>query len=419
MKVNVNNMGRGRQHHRGSVYLLVIATGVALTSLGIAGLMLVRAQRAATARSDGAQRARIASQSALEVGVSVVAADLSGASWRTGSPSSVLFSAMTIGDATCSATVSNPSGGNLSDSNAGPFRVTATANVAGARQSVAAEFVPSATAYPVMQRAIWSAGTMNLMGTLYADASVGSNTSVVASGATVYPAVAGPSVTGSTYKSTTTIIAAQTMPDPSVIDMWAANATPIAYASLSNGTMQDIVLSGGNNPYSSSVNSAGLYVIDCGGQKITIQNCRINATLIILNPKSDSQITKSVLMEPYYRNYPVLLVKGVMTIAMDSTDLSESAEQTNFNPSTAPYRGVSDSDQTDTYPSQIYGLTYVSGDLTIQTNSTFEGLVLVGGAVTAQNTTTIRSHPPDVPIAGFSQVNGFKLRSSTFARQVD
>lgn len=408
-----------RSLRRGSVYLLVMAVGVALTSLGIAGLALVRAERAATARADGAQRARLAAQSALEAAISVVSADAPGTTWRAGAPTSKLFSAMSIGDASCSALVSDVSGGNLSTCNANRFRITASAGVSGAEQSISAEFVPVAQAYPVMQRAMWSGGAMSLGGTLYADTGIGSNTSVTASGATVNATVAAPSVTGSTYKGTTMIVSATTMPDATAISAWAALATPISFASLSSGKIENVVLSGGFNPYSTSVNSAGLYVIDCAGQTITIRNCRINATLIILNPGAGSQITKSVLMEPYYRSYPVLLVSGSMTIAMDSADLTEIGLGSNFNPASAPYRGVADSDQADSYPSEIYGLTYISGNLTVNTNSTFEGVVLVGGTVSASGTVTVRGHPPEVPVAGFSQITGFKMRRSTLARQVN
>lgn len=408
-----------RRHHQGSVYLLVIATGIVLTAMGIAGLSLVRAQRAATERADGAQRARLAAQSALEMGVALISADPSGTSWRVTQPASPLFSSMVIGDATCSAKVFSSNGGNLADSDAGWIRIAASANVSGARQSVAAEFVPVAVPLPVLRNAIWSQGVMSLKGTLFADATIGSNTSAIASTASVYAAVRAPSVSGTTYLNTTGTVSAAAMPGTASIDMWAAAATPISYASISGQIMQKIVLSGANNPYGPSVNYGGLYVIDCAGRNIIIQNCRINATLILLNTGSGSNINSTVLMEPYLRSYPTLLVKGPMTISMSSSDLTETGCNINLNPGTAPYRGVSDSDLTDSYPSEIYGLTYVSGDLTIDSNSTFEGVVLAGGTLTASDKVTVRSRPPEVAIAGFSQITGFKLRSSTFNRQVD
>ncbi|MBI1189527.1 MAG: hypothetical protein GC200_02445 [Tepidisphaera sp.] len=412
-------MKKKRTSRRGSVYVLVLAAGVVLTSMGIAGLALVRAQRAASDQTEAAQRARLAAQSALGLGVRAITLDPTGLSWRSGATTGKLFTGMAIGDASCSAFVTDSAGGNLSDSTAGRVIVSGTANVGGARQAVSAEFVPAGTAYPVMQRALWAGGAMTLKGTVYADSPIGSNVSVVGSGAIVKPQVLAPTTSGSTFSGGTGTTTVQTMPTSSVIDQWAAKATPISFSSLPAGKIENVVLSGGYNPYSTSVNSAGVYVIDCGGSAITIRNCRISATLILLNTGSFSIIRDNVLMEPYYRNYPVLMVKGPMTISLASGDLSEASLSVNYNPSGAPYRGVTDVDKTDSYPSEIYGVTYISGDATIDTNSTFEGVVLVGGTLTTSGTVTIRTHSPETAIDGFCSITGFKMRGSTWARSVN
>lgn len=412
--------GHGRPAaRRGSVYVLVLAAGVVLTAMSIAGLELVRAQRAASDQTEAAQRARLAAQSALEVGVFKLMKDPPGAAWRTANTSSRLCNAMTFGDATGSVVVSDWAGGKLSDSTAGRVVLTASANVGPARQAVSVELVPAGTAYPVMQRALWAGGALSLKGTVCADAAIGSNVSAAATGATVKAQVLAPTTTGGTYSGGTGTTTSQTMPTSTVIDQWATKATPISYSWLSTGKIENVVLSGGVNPYSTSVNSAGVYVIDCAGNDITIRNCRINATLILLNTGSGSIISNNVLMEPYYRGYPVLMVKGPMTISLVSSDLSEATVGINFNPSGAPYRGVGDADKTDYYPSMISGVVYISGDATIDTNSTFEGVVLVGGAATLSNTVVIRSRPPENAIDGFCTITGFKLRSSTWNRAVN
>ena len=53
----------------------------------------------------------------------------------------------------------------------------------------------------------------------------------------------------------------------------------------------------------------------------------------------------------------------------------------------APYpwpSGVTDSDTTDTYPAEIRGLIYISGNFQTQTASTL-GQVVVGGSITYKN----------------------------------
>lgn len=404
---------------RGSVYLLVLAAGVVLTSMGIAGLALLRVQRAAGERDDGAQRARLAAQSAMEAGVGVIAADPAGTSWRVAQNSGLLFSEMSIGDSTCSVTISDPGGRSLSLSPSGPVVLVARASQGGANQAISATFSPVGVALPVMKSALWAGGTLSLKGTLYADAGIGSNTSVIAAAGVVRADVTGPSISGTTYHGTNKIGASVVMPSPRLIDEWVARATSIPFAALPSGKIDKVVLAGGTNPFTTSVNSAGIYAIDCAGRDITICDARISGTLILLNPGPGSIITKSVLMEPYLRDYPALLVRGSIAISMNSSDLSESEAGVNFNPALAPYRASTDADQSDFYPSQISGITYVSGALTLRSSSTFEGVVLAGGAITMADTVTLRSRPPESVVAGFCEITGFKLSRSSLARKVD
>ena len=103
-------MKKKRTSRRGSVYVLVLAAGVVLTSMGIAGLSLVRAQRAASDQTEAAQRARLAAQSALGLGVRAITLDPTGLSWRSGATTGKLFTGMAIGDASCSAFVTDSAG---------------------------------------------------------------------------------------------------------------------------------------------------------------------------------------------------------------------------------------------------------------------------------------------------------------------
>ena len=58
------------------------------------------------------------------------------------------------------------------------------------------------------------------------------------------------------------------------------------------------------------VSDGNIYVIDCGGQSIMVQNMRLAGTLVLLNTGSNSAIQGSVNMAPSVANYPTLLVSG-------------------------------------------------------------------------------------------------------------
>lgn len=105
---------------------------------------------------------------------------------------------------------------------------------------------------------------------------------------------------------------------------------------------------------------------------------------------------------PAVANYPTLMVKGDFSFRMNSVALAE-ASGLNFNPPGTPYpypSGASDSDVVDSYPCQVSGLLYVSGNLDTQTQLT-TGQTVVSGAIThiggltlGYNSTFFSNPPP-------------------------
>ena len=110
-------------------------------------------------------------------------------------------------------------------------------------------------------------------------------------------------------------------------------------------------------------NPEGIYVVDCGGARVCIKNCRIVGTIVLLNPGANSSIDGSVRWDAAVGNYPALLVQGDLQLKTSSTELSEATLAVNFNPVGVPYSGTEDADQTDAYPAEINGVVYVSGTL--------------------------------------------------------
>jgi hypothetical protein len=67
------------------------------------------------------------------------------------------------------------------------------------------------------------------------------------------------------------------------------------------------VLNPNSNPFGSP-NADGIYVIDCGNASLVIERCRIQGTLVILNPGPNSAIEGPINWEPARAGYPSLLV---------------------------------------------------------------------------------------------------------------
>jgi hypothetical protein len=118
------------------------------------------------------------------------------------------------------------------------------------------------------------------------------------------------------------------------------------------------------------------------------------------------------------------LVEGNVTIKHKSASvpsLSEDTCNTNFNPTGAPYTGVTDSDKSDTYPNEIRGLVHVKGSLTLQDTARIVGVVICEGPVTGGGTNTIvydaslYTSPPK----GYTFVEGMKVSPGTWRQVVD
>lgn len=197
-----------------------------------------------------------------------------------------------------------------------------------------------------------------------------------------------------------------------MFDYYLDNGTPISVSALPlvSGayTIERQVLSSQVNPYGGK-NPEGIYVINCGGQRVRIKDCRIVGTIVLLNPAANSSLEGSLRWDTGVGNYPALLVLGELEVRFHSGDLSESALGVNFNPAGTPYLGNEDADQTDAYPSEVNGVVYFSGHL----NAPFDFLESRFRGVTVCNTITAGSacrfnYRPllhDYPPPGFASGN--------------
>lgn len=208
------------------------------------------------------------------------------------------------------------------------------------------------------------------------------------------------------------------------MDYYLDNGTAIDLSTLplSNGayTIEKRVLSPQLNPFGSR-NLEGIYLLDCGGQRVRIKDSRILGTIVLLNPAANSTLEGALRWNAAVDNYPALLVRGDIEVRTTAFDLSESNLATNFNPAGAAYLGTEDNDLSDSYPSEINGLVYISGRLNAPYDlleSQFRG-VTVCGTITATSSCRFnyRELLEDYPPPGFASGNPMKLSPGSRRRE--
>ncbi len=371
-----------KQFRRGSVYIVVLGSALAVAVIGLSALAVVRINRRSARDTAGLQQARFYAQSAIEMGLFHINAD---PSWRTTYPNGVWALDQPIGTGTYTLEGIDPNDADLTNPPTDPLVLTGTGVEGDARYKI--EVTLTAESPPLSCLEVSAHANTNISitgGTVTGDQIISANKNVTSSGTVNCDVEAVKQINGSGYTGTTTTgIDPRTVPDPvSVFDYYIANGTAIAVPGL---LIDNQLISPASNPFGASTNSQGIYVIDCQGLDITIANSRIVGTLVLLDPGAASAIKPEIHWEPAVANYPALLVRGSFSVNAGQGGLSES-NGLNFNPPGTPYLGVADNDTIDSYPSVINGLVYVSVDLAATKNATFNGVVVVGATLSTSAT---------------------------------
>ncbi len=382
-------------------YIAVLVTTLIVMTLGLAGLLAVRSQARASNGLNDAVDARLYALAGVEVARLQIAQNTN---WRTAYSNGAWATNQPIGVGNLSVSVVNPNGG-LNNSPYDSVTVTSTGVKNSATHISQVTLVAQPVPFSCLNAALMANSAINLgTTTVYGfNEILASNSTITALLGTVYPNVeAAGLVAGTTFNGTvTSLVAARTMPDSTVFSYYTSAGTAISISSLgSPAVLQNVVLSPASNPYGTQTNSLGIYVIDCQNQPITISQCRVVGTLVLLNAGSSSSVQGNVNFAAAVSNYPCLLVQGSITIQFDSTTTLQEGKSpvTNFNPpgtnppSTAtPYPWGSanyNSTMTDTYASTISGPVYVSGNLATSNAPAFNVLI-VGGTLTSSGQMTL------------------------------
>lgn len=402
----------------GMTYIIVLGATLIVSTLTLGGLLVVRSQSRIVQSYEHTSKARHYALSAIELGVQEIATNTNWRKDRKNAVGGIWYDNLPIDDGTYSLKVVNPYG-PLDNSSLDPVTLTGTGRLSGQveQQNIEVTQVPQKSAFTCLQTAE-TAGSAVSLGTTTLDCvnqiissnAAGTAFTTDAGGANIFAQVEAVGlISGSTYSGPNKAGApARTMPDPnSVFEYYIENGTNININALPTvsgvRSVRQRVLSPTANPFGAT-NPEGIYVIDCMGQAISFTQNRIVGTLVILNPlgSAGSFYDEQNFHVPAISNFPAILVKGDFAFKTNATALTETIG-VNFNPAGTPYpypSGIADIDTTDSYPNQVEGLIYVSGNLQTQSSPNLGQVVVQGsishisGSLSLNNNPVYYSNPP-------------------------
>ena len=413
------------KRRRGTVYIAVLAVATIVVIIGVTGIALARAQKRAVDAQSEAAEARFYALAGIQIGRVWIAQN---SNWRTAYTSS-LFASQTVGSGTYSLTMTNATGAvTLDNTPSDPVTLVSTGAKGRARQIISVTMIPVPSPSSCLSAALVSNGALSFSSAtiLPANQAAASNTSISASSSLIYSDVqtAGSYSGSNYYGQTTSGTAALTMPDSTVWSYYQTYGTVIPSATMSsnNWRLRRLVLSPTTNPISGTTNTRGIYIIDCQNNTFTIDTCRIVGTLVLLNASNGVYISNSNNMTPAVSNLPALMVQGTAFFQMSTSALAEGGSVGNLNPPGTPYpypSGTSNTNTTDTYPSIIDGLVYVSGNVTVWNACSIDMLVIggtanVGASITLNYNASLLTNPPP----GFGTIS-MTAQSGTFTQNVN
>ncbi len=392
-------MRHGVTTRRGSVYVIVLFTTLAVVAMVMGGMELQQASRRGTQAATDTTRARLLAQSALELGLQMVNDDPARTSVNA---QGAWLTNVSVAGGIISVVASDPVDGVLTNNTDHAIVLTATASVGSATQYAQAKANAVYTPIPAITGSLVSNGKITLTSAAFSATNTAMTaSSAAASNSTIlapFQTVSGTS--GSTFSVTPTVAAAPSIPTFAQASSFYVGTRPKGTLGLlSLRTISSMLIAPGSNPFGVANAPDGVYVVDCQKQSVTIKDCRIVGTLVLVNLKGGVTISGSVAWEPFVAGYPALIADDDLILSMSATPLSEATLGVNLNGLLMGLTG-GNSTMTDTYPSKIRGIVYGAGKVTASGASAVQGVVLtpstvdVTGSLIIQRDANLSSSPP-------------------------
>ncbi|GEM_PF-1378724 len=374
----------------GSAYLFALSTSLLVVVAGVTAVRLsgitVKTQRVF---ADGDRATREAT-AAMEAVTQMIASDPSGIYWREAEAFDSTVAGYTgVNNALVSLQIVDPVDNEINFDPTDVIQVNVTATVGEVRRVRSFQLQPLLTLAKCLDYTLVSQAVLEKSGKqLYL---TGTQTTINASDILTPALIDEPFASASTGIDYRTLALTGTaVTDPAQLFLPTFDSLLAAYRAAggtevtlsANTLLSKQVFSPASNPLG-PVNPRGIYIIDAGGRTLSFSDCRIVGTLVIHNhaPSTNLLFDRSMFAEPATAGLPTLVMQGDIDMTLEKIDLSELAQNINFNPAGAAYLGQSDSDTSDIYPSMIRGLIYVDGDLNVIKNCTIQGQLFVTGEI--------------------------------------
>lgn len=364
---------------RASAYLLILATSLLVTVIGVSALIAARVQGRMATSADDVVAAQLNARSGLNLALLAIDQD---SYWRQTCTHGVWQPSVEVGEGECKWKLLDPEDGDLDNDPNDPVLIEAWGMVGRATQKTTVRLEPDLVPLEALGTCIHTAQRLRVdsdAGLIVRGAAASTNADLDVDGMLYGDAEADVSTGDGTITGSLTVPTdSKALPAGTVFADYLARATVLPF----NGDMEAKVLAPGVNEYGGGLNPDGVYFIDTGGSSMIIRDARVYGTLVIESGSGDVTLEGEILMQNYRADYPVLIVKGDLDLHCSSKGpylkrfLDEDHEGHNYNPAGAPYQDETDLDKLDAYPSEIRGLIHVTGRLQIENTPRVVGTII-------------------------------------------
>lgn len=367
-----------RRPRSGTIYLVVLGASLIVGALAYGGIVVTRHRQRVAAETTDAAEARRNAESGIDLARLWIRQD---SNWRATRPQGAWVTDFPLASGTVTIEATDPTDANFANRPHDSVVLKATGKKGSAKHVVQVTLNAVPDPLPCLSFALQTGGQLWIKAlktaTMAPSASASANGDFFNEGTLAGNVQSqGCSAIGTITGTSNFNAGTKVLPAETVADNYAALGTVIAPGAL----IDKKVLAAGKNPWG-ALNADGVYVVQPASGDLTIRNSRLYGTLVVICPAGGKVIIDTkILMQPYRSDYPVLIVKGdaEFKFVASLNSFSELGISTNLNPAGAPYNGVTDSDVSDQYPSEIQGLVHVTGKVRVTGTSRIRGELLVG-----------------------------------------
>ncbi len=400
---------------RGMVYVVVMGVCGLAVAIALAGVT-ISGQRASSIRavSESAE-ASVRAQDAL---MDALRGARNTSAWRTRAAGATLRD-VTLNGMRITVSAADPVDGDLIDSLDDSIRLTAVVGNRRIRRVMSLDIEPDVRAMPCLGYSVIVGGSLKLTGstlttnrTVHANATVELISSTLSGNVTSGGSITGAGISGSANASAATVVVPKSL---DVVHQYTEMVPEVDRSSSDISFTNALVTPA--QPQLGGI-AGDLAVVNLGGRRLGLSQSRVAGTIVVTRA-DEVRLESSLLMTPS-PGMPALVTRSNVFVNMLGSDFSEVGVSRNLNPSGWPYLGVTDSDTSDWYPSEINGVVYVGGNAEIRGRLIVNGvLVVAGDLVLSGATVTVRwNELKNIP-PGFRQQPEFRIVPGSMNRLVD